>query len=132
MAIQETVTSYTVTHLRNDIVAFHTIVRLTTGTGHRAFIGFQDHPPADWLQVSGPTSTVLLGTGEFDALHHTLQSEGPLFYTAINLLGIRAFSLTTGAEPPGEGPVDDEAMAEFMVGVRRAEHDAGAVGSSRD
>jgi hypothetical protein len=125
VAIQEQVTSYAVTHLRNDIVAFHAVVRLTTTSGHQAFLGFVDRPPADWLEVTGPSSTVLLRSAEFDRIHHTLQTERPTFYTALSLLGIRAFSLTTGAEPPGEGPVDDAALVRFMTDVRAAvAHDA--------
>lgn len=119
MALQETVTSYEVSHLKNDVVSFRQVVRLTTATGHRAFIGFQSQPPAQWLVLSGNTSNVFLPLSEFDRIHHTLQSESPVFYTAINLIGIRAFNLSTGAEAPGEGPADDDALVRFMVRVRQ-------------
>ena len=118
MAIHEEVTSYEVTHLRNDIVAFHAVIRVTTSSGHRSSLLFVDRQPADWLELLGATSNVFLRIGEFDRIHHTLQSERPTFLTVISFLGIRAFNLTTGAEPPGEGPADDEAMVRFMSDVR--------------
>ena len=119
MAIQEQVTSYEVTHLKNDIVNFHQIVRLTTETGHRAFIAFLNGPPAQWLTLAGNTSNVFLTISEFDRIHHTLQTENPVFYTAINFIGIRAFTITTSAEAPGEGPTDDDALVQFMAQVRQ-------------
>ena len=118
MAIHEAVTSYEVTHLCNDIVAYRAAIRLTTTSGHRALLLFMDQQPADWLELHGAFSNVFLRIGEFDRMHHTLQSERPTFLTVISLLGIRAFNLTTGAEPPGEGPADDEALVGFMADVR--------------
>jgi hypothetical protein len=120
MAIQERVTEYSVATLRNDIVAYRRIIRLTTETGHRAFLAFPEQQPADWLTVSGPTSNVFLAADEFDRVYHRLQSEAPLFYTAMSLLGIRAFNLTTTEELPGEGGADDDALAALAAGARAA------------
>jgi hypothetical protein len=120
MAIQERVTEYSVATLRNDIVAYRRIIRLTTETGHRAFLAFPEQQPADWLTVSGPTSNVFLAADEFDRVYHLLQSEAPLFYTAMSLLGIRAFNLTTTEELPGEGGADDDALAALAAGARAA------------
>jgi hypothetical protein len=118
VAIHEAVTSYEVTHLRNDIVAYQAAIRLTTTSGHRSSLLFMDQQPDDWLELHGAFSNVFLRIGEFDRIHHTLQSEQPTFLTVISLLGIRAFNLTTGSEPPGEGPADDEALVRFMSDVR--------------
>src|SRR5215218_3478102 len=117
MAIQERVTAYSVSTLRNDVVGYRRVLRLTTETGHQAFLAFPAQPPADWLSVSGATSTAFLERDEFDPLYHLLQSEAPVFYTALNLLGIRALNVSTTAELPGEGPADDDALAEL---ARRA------------
>jgi|1186.fasta_scaffold572735_2 hypothetical protein len=124
MAIQERVTEYSVATLRNDIVAYRRIIRLTTETGHRAFLAFPVQPPAEWLTVSGPTSNVFLEADEFDRVYHLLQSEAPVFYTAMSLLGIRAFNLTTTDELPGEGSADDDALAALAAGARAAAHAA--------
>ena len=95
MAIQERVTEYAISQFNNDVVDYNHVVRLTTETGHQAFIAFPEQPPAQWLTVSGPSSTAYLEKGEFDRIHHLLQTECPVFLTSINLLGIRAFNLST-------------------------------------
>jgi hypothetical protein len=48
---------------------------------------------------------------EFDRICHLLQTETPVFFTALNLLTIRAFNVSTGAELPDEGPADDALVA---------------------
>jgi hypothetical protein len=92
-------------------------VRRTTETGHQAFIAFPEFPPEDWLTVSGATSNVFLEKGEYDRVHHLLQSESPVFFTAFDLFG-GAFNLSTTAELPGEGPADDDALTQIAARVR--------------
>ena len=99
MPIQERVTDYTVAQLKNDIVNYQQVVNLTTETGHKVFIAFSDNPPAQWLTITGTNTTAYLERGEFDRVHHLLQTESPLFFTSLNLFGIRAFNLTSGSEP---------------------------------
>lgn len=123
MAIQERVTAYSVSTLRNDLVGYRRVIRLTTETGHQAFLAFPAQPPADWLSVSGPTSTAFLERDEFDRVYHVLQSEAPVFYTALNLFGIRAVNISTTPELPGEGPADDDALVELAA---RARHEVTA------
>jgi hypothetical protein len=60
-----------------------------------------------------------LDKGEFDRIHHLLQTESPVFLTSINLFGLRAFNLSTGPELPGEGPGDDDALVQFAADLRR-------------
>jgi hypothetical protein len=67
----------------------------------------------------GTNTTAYLERGEFDRVHHLLQTETPLFFTSLNLLGIRAFSLSTGSELPGEGPADDEALVQLVASIRQ-------------
>lgn len=119
MPIQEQVTNYTVAQLKNDIVNYQQVVRFTTETGHQVFIGFPDVPPADWLTITGTNTTAYLERGEFDRIHHLLQTETPLFFTSFKVLGLRAFNLSTGTEPPGEGPADDNALAQLMAQIRQ-------------
>jgi hypothetical protein len=119
LIVQQRVSSYSVTHLKNDIVNFHQIVRLTTETGHHAFIAFMARPPAQWLTFADNASNVFLQLADFEGVHRTLQTESPVFYTAIEFIGLRAFNLTTDVEPPGEGPADGDALAQFMARVRQ-------------
>ena len=118
MPIRERVTNYTIAQLKNDVVSYQQVVNLTTETGHQVFIAFPDQPPAQWLTITGTNTTAYLERGEFDQIHHLLQSESPLFFTSLNLLELRAFNLSSGSELPGEGPADDEALVQFMANIR--------------
>jgi hypothetical protein len=128
MAINERVTNYSVAQLKNDVVDYQQLVNLTTETGGHVSIAFPDNPPAEWLTFSGAATTVYLQSGEFDRVHHLLQTEAPLFFTALNLFGLRAFSLSTGTELPGEGPADDDALAQLAARARRHVADSEAPG----
>jgi hypothetical protein len=119
MPFQERVTNYTITQLKNDIVNYQQVVKLATETGHQVFIAFPDVPPAEWLTITGANTTAYLERGEFDRIHHLLQTEAPLFFTSINVIGIRAFNLSTGIEAPGEGPADDNALAQLSAQIRQ-------------
>ncbi len=110
---------YAIAQVKNDVVDYQQVVRLTTETGHQVFIAFPDLPPAQWLTIAGSNTTAYLERGEFDRIHHLLQTETPLFFTSINLAGIRAFNLSTSAELPGEGPADDDALVQLMVTLRQ-------------
>ena len=88
------------------------------GPDIKRFLAFPAQPPADWLTFATGTSTVFLERDEFDRIYHLLQSESPVFYTALSLLGIRAFNISTTAELPGEGPADDDALADLVARAR--------------
>jgi hypothetical protein len=131
MAINERVTNYSVAQLKNDVVDYQQLVNLTTETGGRVSIAFPDNPPAEWLTFSGGAATVYLQSGQFDRVHHLLQTEAPLFFTALNVFGLRAFSLSTGTELPGEGPADDDAVAQLATRTRRHVADSEASGPDK-
>ena len=118
MAFSERVSSYTVSQLHNDIVEYDQVVRLQLDDGEKVFIAFPTTPPADWLTFGQGTTTIYLQRSQFDRVHHLLQTEAPLFLTAFTLLGIRAFNLSSGQEPVGEGPADDDALVQFMQRYR--------------
>ncbi len=121
MPIQERVTNYTVAQLKNDVVSYQQVVKLTTESGHNVFIAFPDNPPAQWLTITGTNTTAYLERGEFDRIHRLLQTESPLFFTSLNLFGIRAFNLTSGSELPGEGPADDDALVQLVAQMKESE-----------
>ncbi len=121
MPIQERVTNYTVAQLKNDVVSYQQVVNLTTESGHNVFIAFPDNPPAQWLTITGTNTTAYLERGEFDRIHRLLQTESPLFFTSLNLFGIRAFNLTSGSELPGEGPADDDALVQLVAQMKESE-----------
>ena len=129
MPLAERVTSYTITQVKNNIVNYQQIVRLTTETGHQAFIAFPDQPPAQWLTINESNTTAFLERGEFDRIHRLLQTETPLFFTSSFIVG-PVFNLSTSAELPGEGPADDDALAQLMATMRQHVADSGEPGSA--
>ena len=118
------VTEYTVTQFKSDVVPETKVVSVKTEFGMRIDIRFGPQPPAAWLVFANTqpvVTTVYLEAGEFDRTLHLLQSEDPVYVVCIDLLGLRAFSLSSGTEVPGEGPADPPALADFMARVRQTE-----------
>jgi hypothetical protein len=115
MAINERVLDFQVSVLRNDIVDYHRVVRLTTTSGATVFLAFPPNPPDDWLQFSGADANVYLPESDFDATYRLLRDEGPVFVTTANIFGIRAFTLDTGPESPGQAPADPPALRELFA-----------------
>ena len=129
MPLGERVTDYTIAQLKNEVVDYQQVVRLTTETGHQAFIAFPDQPPAQWLTINPSTTTAFLERGEFDRIFRLLQTETPLFFTSSFIVG-PVFNLSTSAELPGEGPADDDALAQLMATMRQHLADSGEPGSA--
>jgi hypothetical protein len=129
MVFQERVMDYSVSTLRNDIVEYRRILRLTTVSGDKLFLAFPEVPPADWLQFVGGSVNVFLPATDFDATYRVLREESPVFVTALNLIGLRAFSLGSGDEAPGQGLTDPEELVHLMNQARITI--GGGVGSGR-
>lgn len=87
---------------------------MTTVSGTKFFLAFPDVPPADWLQFVGADVNVFLPATDFDATYRVLREESPVFVTALIVVGLRAFSLDSGDEAPGQGLADPEALVQFM------------------
>ncbi|GAA1438417.1 hypothetical protein [Leifsonia poae] len=118
MPLSEKVTDYTATVLKNDVVTYTRVLRLTTESGHTAFLAFEPTPRAAWLEVTASYTNVFLPSDEFDRTYHLLQTESPVYLTAINFIGLRAYNLSTGPELPGEGPGDEDALVELAARIR--------------
>ena len=120
---------YSVSTLRNDVVDYRRILRLTTVSGAKLFLAFPDVPPADWLQFVDGGANVFLPAADFDATYRVLREESPVFVTALNLIGLRAFSLDSGDEAPGQGSTDPEALVQLMERARMTKGDTGEHGA---
>jgi hypothetical protein len=120
MGFRERVMDYSVSTLRNDVVDYRRILRLTTVSGNKLFLAFPEVPPADWLQFVGGGTNVFLPATDFDATYRVLREESPVFVTALKVVGLRAFSLDSGDEAPGQGLSDPEALVQLMERARTA------------
>jgi hypothetical protein len=115
MGFHERVLDYSVSVLRNDIVDYRRVLRLTTVSGQQVFIAFPDVPPADWLQFVGADVNVFLSATDFDATYRVLAEESPVFVTAFMLFGLRAFSLDSGEEAPGQAAGDPQELRDLVA-----------------
>jgi hypothetical protein len=123
MPIFEKITKYSARVGRSDLTDVGRSLSLTLETGGTAFIGFPPEPPADFLQFSGSHTTVFLRAEEYAEVYHLLQTEDPVFFTALNFFGIRAASVHTEldlsrGEPTGEG-YDDTSLEALIVRARK-------------
>ena len=114
MAIHEQIADYTVSTLRNDVVQYRRLLRLTTQAGTQAFVAFPPTPPPDWLQISGNSVTVYLPADDFDDTYQLLRSETPTYLTALALFGISAFSIDSGDQAPGQDERDPDELVAMM------------------
>jgi hypothetical protein len=98
MPVQDKIVKYSVYIAHNDFVDFQRVIDLRLESGSSATIAFPKDPPNDWLQFSGPHTTLYMAQDEFADVLRLLKEENPLvpiFFTALNLLGIRVGAVHT-------------------------------------
>jgi hypothetical protein len=89
--------------------------------------------PVDWLQFNGSSINLYMTADQFTDVYHLLQSEAPVFVTALDLWGFEVGAVHTElnlgeGEPPGEG--DEDHTQNLAALIRRAKNEeAAAVGT---
>ena len=126
MAIEDKIETYSVHISQNNFVNYFRSIRLSLESGGTAFIAFPKVRPNDWLQLNGASTNVFMTEDQFDDVYHVLQTESPVFFTALNLFGLQVGAVHTEldlslGEPTGEG-VEDAQSLEALV--RRAKSQA--------
>jgi hypothetical protein len=126
MPLQDKVVKYSVYIAHNDFVNFQRVIDIRLESGETATVAFPANPPADWLQFNGSHTTLYMTQDEFEGIAQLLKQESPflpIFFTALNLVGIRVGAVHTEldlsqsvspARDDGDGP---QTLQEF---VRRA------------
>jgi hypothetical protein len=132
MAIADKVERYEVYIGQNNYVDYYKSIRLSLESGGTAFIGFPAVRPVDWLQFNGSSTTLFMTADEFTDVYHLLQSEAPVFFTALDLWGFEVGAVHTEldlsqGEPPGEGDEDHTQNLATLIRRAKQEADAGAV-----
>jgi len=132
MAIADKVERYEVYIGQNNYVDYYKSIRLNLESGGTAFIGFPAVRPVDWLQFNGSLTTLFMTADEFTDVYHLLQSEAPVFFTALDLWGFEVGAVHTEldlsqGEPPGEGEEDHTQNLATLIRRAKQEADAGAV-----
>jgi hypothetical protein len=132
MAIADKVERYEVFIDQNNFVDYYKSIRLSLESGGTAFIGFPAVRPVDWLQFNGSSITLYMTADEFTDVYHLLQSEAPVFFTALDFSGFEIGAVHTEldlsqGEPPGEGDEDHTQNLAALIRRARREAEAGAV-----
>jgi hypothetical protein len=132
MPIADKVEKYEVHIAQNNFLDFNRSIRLSLESGGTAFIGFPPVRPADWLQFNGNSTVLYMTLDEFADVYHLLQSEAPVFFTALDLLGLEVGAVHTEldlaeGEPPGEGDEDHTQSLASLIRRAQKEAEAGAV-----
>ncbi len=107
MPIQDKIIKYSVSINQNNNFNYFRIINLSLESGGKAYIGFPKDRPVDWLQFNGSTTILYMTQDEFAEVYHMLQSESPVFFTALDLFSFMIGSVHTeldlnSAETPGE------------------------------
>lgn len=131
MALAELITSYNARVMQTDYLNTTRLIQLRLQTGTTVTIAFPPQRPADWLQFGPGTVTLSMTADQYADVYHILQTEDPVFCTAIDLFGLQIgavhteLDLTIG-EPTGHGYQDHSLEALIVRARDHADHAAGA------
>ena len=126
MPLQDKILKYSVYVAHNDFADFQRVIDLRLESGSTAMIAFPANPPNDWLQFSGSHTTLYMAQDEFADVSRLLHAETPflpIFFTALNLLGIRVGAVHTELDltrSAGSAGVDERKPQTLQEFVRRA------------
>lgn len=124
MAIEDKVEAYTVHISQSSHLSFTRSIRLRLESGATAHLAFPQQRPTDFLQFPGPgLINVFMTADQFDDVYHLLQTESPVFVTALDFFGLKIGAVHTeldlaAGEPPGEGETDPQSL-EAIVRLAR-------------
>ena len=122
MAIAERITSYSARVIQTNYLSYTRLITMKLESGTTVFIGFPEVRPNDWLQFAPSAITLYMTAGEYDDVYHILQTEKPVFCTAIDLFGLQVGAVHTQldlsiGEPTGEG-YQDQSLEALIVRAR--------------
>jgi hypothetical protein len=128
MAIAERVTSYNVRVTQSNYLNYTRLILMRLESGTTVYIGFPQVRPADWLQFSPGTITIYMTADQYDDVYHILQTEDPVFCTALDLFGLQVGAVHTEldlsiGEPTGEG-YQDQSLEALIVRAQREQAEA--------
>jgi hypothetical protein len=126
MPIEDKVETYSVRLAQDNFLNTFRSIRLSLESGGAAFITFPKVRPVNFLQFVGSATNLSMTEDQFTDVYHLLQSESPVFFTALNFLGIQVGAVHTeldlsAGETPGEGDQDPQSLEELIRRVREAD-----------
>jgi hypothetical protein len=133
MAIAERIISYTARVIQTNLQDSTRIITLKLESGTVVWIGFSPVRPANWLQFPAPGQiNIEMYATDYDDVYHLLQTEKPVFCTALDLFGLQVASVHTEldlslGEPTGEGYAD-QSLEALIVRARAAQAESAVQG----
>ena len=129
MPIEDKVETYSVRLAQDNFLNTFRSIRLSLESGGTAFITFPRVRPVNFLEFVGSATNLSMTEDQFTDVYHLLQSESPVFFTALNFLGIQVGAVHTeldlsAGETPGEGDQDPQSLEELIRRVREADASA--------
>jgi hypothetical protein len=129
MAIEDKITTYSVSVLQTNYLGYTRVIRLSLESGGTAYIAFPKERPVDWLQFGQGTTNLFMTADDFDDVYRLLQTESPVFFIALNLVGIMVGAVHTeldlsAGETPGEGDEDLQSLEALIRRARREQSSA--------
>jgi hypothetical protein len=123
MAIAERITSYNVRVTQTNFLSYTRLINLKLESGTTVSIGFPEVRPNDWLQFAPGTITLYMTADQYDDVYHILQTEKPVFCTALDFSGLQVGAVHTEldlsiGEPTGEG-YQDQSLEALIVRAQR-------------
>ena len=135
MAIMELITSYNVRVDRSNLTQATREIQLKLEFGTTVSIFFAPVLPGVWLTFPAPrVIEIWMTEDQFVDVHRILQTEDPVFCTAIDLFGLQVGAVHTAldlslGEPTGEGYRDGSIEA-LIVRAQSAQATDSSVASS--
>jgi len=132
MAIAERILTYSARVIQTNYLDHTRQITLKLESGTVAWLLFPPVRPVDWLQFAPGQIIISMPAADYYDVYHLLQTEKPVFCTALNLLGFQVGSVHTEldlsiGEPTGEG-YTDQSLEALVVRARAAQAEAAAAG----
>jgi hypothetical protein len=101
MAIHEKVLSHSVSVFHGNVSPNDYLIRLTLEFSGRAEIFFKKDPPFDAPTFANGVTVAQMPDSQFEHAYHLLQTESPVFFSALDLFGLTIVNLTTDPDLSG-------------------------------
>jgi hypothetical protein len=129
MPIEDKVMTYSVSVNQNNFQSHFRQIRLSLESGGTAYIAFPKERPTEWLQFVGSATNLYMTQDEFADIYHLIQSESPVFFTALEIFGFAVGAVHTeldlgAGEIPGEGDEDPQSLEALIRLAKREESGA--------
>jgi hypothetical protein len=123
MPLMEKIDTYSVSVAQNNFLDYYRTIRLSLDSGETAFIAFPKVRPQNWLEITAAYTNLYMTADEFGDVYHLLQTENPVFFTALKVLGLEAAAVHTEldlsvGEPTGEGDEDPRSLEALILRAR--------------